>query len=61
MVYANDMILTSDDEPGIVELKKNLAREFQIKDPETFRYFRDRIRKIKEVSLLIIIIIINKK
>ncbi|RVW60708.1 Retrovirus-related Pol polyprotein from transposon RE1 [Vitis vinifera] len=39
IVYVNDIIITGDDEEGIGNLKKLLAREFVIKDLGQLRYF----------------------
>ncbi|RVW64787.1 Retrovirus-related Pol polyprotein from transposon RE1 [Vitis vinifera] len=39
IVYVDDIIITGDDEEGIGNLKKLLAREFEIKDLGQLRYF----------------------
>ncbi|RVX10421.1 Retrovirus-related Pol polyprotein from transposon TNT 1-94 [Vitis vinifera] len=39
IVYVDDIIITRDDEEGIGNLKKLLAREFEIKDLGQLRYF----------------------
>ncbi|RVW39094.1 Retrovirus-related Pol polyprotein from transposon RE1 [Vitis vinifera] len=39
IVYVDDIIITGDDEVGIGNLKKLLAREFEIKDLGQLRYF----------------------
>ena len=49
IVYVDDMILTHDDIGKLEVLKKYLAREFEVKDLGTLRYFLSmefaRIRK----------------
>ena len=39
IVYVDDIIITRDDEEGLVNLKKLLASEFEIKDLGQLRYF----------------------
>lgn len=39
IVYVDDIILTSDYEEELVEMKKHLAKEFEIKDLDQLRYF----------------------
>ncbi|XP_074556441.1 uncharacterized protein LOC141812295 [Curcuma longa] len=39
IVYVDDIILTGDDETELAVLKKNLAKEFQIKDLGVLKYF----------------------
>ena len=37
--YVDDMIVTSNDEDGILELQKYLANEFEMKDLGGLQYF----------------------
>lgn len=39
IVYIDDIILTSSDVEEIIQLKKNLSLEFEIKDLRQLRYF----------------------
>ena len=39
IVYVDDIILTRDDVFGIDHLKKELAKEFEMKDLSLLRYF----------------------
>ena len=49
IVYVDDIIITGDDEDGIGNLKKVLAREFEIKDLGQLRYFlRMEVGRTKE-------------
>ena len=54
ILYVDSLILTSDDEASLANLKKNLGREFQIKDLRTLKYFlRIKLAGLKKVSSLI--------
>ena len=39
IVYVDDIILTSDDEVEMINLKNTLSQEFEIKDLGALRYF----------------------
>ncbi|XP_024026660.1 uncharacterized protein LOC112093094 [Morus notabilis] len=39
IVYVDDIILTGDDHEGITDLKKKMARDFEIKDLGMLKYF----------------------
>lgn len=39
VVYVDDIVITSDDEEEILDLKKNLARSFEVKDLGHLHYF----------------------
>ncbi|XP_042027229.1 uncharacterized mitochondrial protein AtMg00810-like [Salvia splendens] len=39
IIYVDDMIITGDDEEEIVELRKNLFHEFEMKDLGLLKYF----------------------
>ncbi|XP_042501739.1 uncharacterized protein LOC122079386 isoform X2 [Macadamia integrifolia] len=53
VVYVDDIILTSNDEAGISEVKDHLQRHFQTKDPGQLHYFLgiEVIRCKKGISL----------
>ena len=38
-VYVDDIIITGDDDIEILRLKKNLSKEFEVKDLGHLRYF----------------------
>jgi len=38
-VYVDDIIITGDDTLEIARLKRNLSKEFEVKDPGQLRYF----------------------
>lgn len=39
IIYVDDMIVTGNDEDGILELQKYLANEFEMKDLDGLTYF----------------------
>lgn len=39
IVYVDDVVVTGNDKEEIIQLKKGLAREFEIKDLGSLRYF----------------------
>ena len=39
IVHVDDIILTGDDNEGIVKLKEGLTKEFEIKNMGNFKYF----------------------
>lgn len=39
IIYVNDMIITRNDSKEIVELKKRMFENFEMKDMENFKYF----------------------
>lgn len=54
IVYADDIIIKSDDEPEIVGLKRALSKEFKIKDLGVLKYFLvwNSLNQLKRLSFL---------